>query len=167
MSQAKRSPKKPLLNRKQTETLLKTLKVTTVAGTLSLTMAGWSWLAEADAGSAAQAASNQSPAIAASQPAVAPTSAAVIRRPTATPVPTPTPSTTSSGASQASTQQQVVHLNIVSWVQDVSGNPVAVVRDSRGNLWYVMGSDVPRIEQGLSPQYQPQPVRQVTRTRAS
>jgi hypothetical protein len=163
MSQAKRNPKKPLLNRKQTQTLLKTLKVTTVAGTLSLTMAGWSWLARADAGSAAQAASNQPRAIAASQPAVASTPAAVIRRPTATPM----PSTTSSDASQASTQRQVVHLNIVSWVQDVSGNRVAVVRDSRGNLWYVMGSDVPRIEQGLSPQYQPQPVRQVTRTRAS
>jgi hypothetical protein len=163
MSQAKRSPKKPLLNRKQTQTLLKTLKVTTVAGTLSLTMAGWSLLAQADAGSAAQAASNQTSVIAASQPAVAPTPAAVIRRTTAT----PTPSTAASDSSQNSTQRQVVHLNIVSWVQDVSGNPVAVVRDSRGNLWYVMGSDVPRIEQGLSPQYQPQPVRQVTRTRAS
>ena len=161
MSQAKRSPKKPLLNRKQTQTLLKTLKVTTVAGTLSLTMAGWSLLAQADAGSAAQAASNQPPAIAASQPPTAP--ATVIRRPTATPTPSPVPS----DPNQNSTQRQVVHLNIVSWVQDVNGNPVAIVRDSNGNLWYVMGSDVPRIEQGLSPQYQPQPVRQVTRSRAS
>jgi hypothetical protein len=163
MSQAKRSPKKPLLNRKQTQTLLKTLKVTTVAGTLSLTMAGWSMLAQADASSAAQAATNQPTSITASQSAVAPTPTAVIRQPTAT----PTPPTTSSDPNQNSTQQQVVHLNIVSWVQDVSGNPVAVVRDSRGNLWYVMGSDVPRIEQGLSPQYQPQPVSQVTRSRAS
>jgi len=42
-----------------------------------------------------------------------------------------------------------------------------VVRDRRGTLWYVMGSDVTRLEQGLSPLVQPQPVRITTRTRGS
>lgn len=143
MSQAKRKPVKPLLTRKETKTLLTTLKWTTVAGTLSLTMAGWSLLAQADAGNSAQAAANQAiPA-------------------------TPTASATSSSRAQASVPRRVVNLNVVAWVRDSAGDPVAVVRDSRGTLWYVLGSDIPRLEQGLPPQVQPQPVQRVTRSRAS
>ena len=65
------------------------------------------------------------------------------------------------------TPQPVIRLNIVQWVQDAAGNPVAVVQDRRGTLWYVMGSDVPRLEQGQAPLIQPQPVRLVSRSRAS
>ncbi len=143
MNQAKRKPMKPLLNRKETQTLLTTLKWTTIAGTLSLTMAGWSLLAQADAGNAAQAAANQA----------IPT--------------TPAASATSSSRAQASVPKRVVNVPVVAWVRDSAGDPVAVVRDSRGTLWYVMGSDVPRLEQGLPPLVRPQPVQQVTRTRAS
>jgi hypothetical protein len=55
----------------------------------------------------------------------------------------------------------------VQWTRDTAGDPIAIVMDNRGNLWYVMGSDVPRIEQGLQPQFQPQPVRVTTRSRSS
>jgi hypothetical protein len=158
MSQTNRKPVKPLLNRKETETLLTTLKWTTVAGTLSLTMAGWSLLAQADAHNVAQAAPSQPVAVVASRRPSASTPAA----PT-----TPAPSATSSGQAQTSVPKQVIRLHVVAWVQDSAGDPVAVVRDSRGTLWYVLGSDVPRLEQGLAPQVQPQPVQQVTRSRAS
>ena len=63
--------------------------------------------------------------------------------------------------------RQKISLDIVQWVQDISGNAVAVVRDRRGSLWYVMGSDVTRLEQGLSPLVQPQLVQVTTRTRGS
>ena len=53
------------------------------------------------------------------------------------------------------------------WVQTNAGDPVAVVQDNSGTLWYVWGPDVPRIEQGLSPQYQPVPVNGVARSRHS
>jgi hypothetical protein len=158
MSQAKRKPVKPLLNRKETKTLLTTLKWTTVAGTLSLTVAGWSLLAQADAHNVAQAAPNQPVAVVAS------------RRPSASTPSAPTPpatSATSSGQARTSTSKQVARLDIVGWVRDRAGDRIAVVRDSRGTLWYVMGSDVPRLEQGLPPLVQPQPVQQVTRSRAS
>jgi hypothetical protein len=52
-------------------------------------------------------------------------------------------------------------------VQDNAGDQIAVVRDNRGTLWFVMGSDVPRIEAGQQPVYQPVPVRTTTRSRAS
>ncbi len=58
-------------------------------------------------------------------------------------------------------------LDVVQWVKTQAGDPVAVVRDNRGVLWYVWGDDVPLIEQGLAPQYQPQPVNSVTRSRRS
>jgi len=77
---------------------------------------------------------------------------------TSTPDPLPT---------QAPPAQKKLSLDIVQWVQDISGNAVAVVRDRRGSLWYVMGSDVTRLEQGLSPLVQPQLVQITTRTRAS
>jgi hypothetical protein len=158
MSQAKRKPVKPVLNRKETEILLTTLKWTTVAGTLSLTVAGWSLLAHADAHNVAQADPNQPVAVVASRRPSASTPAAP---------PTPAPSATPSGRAQTSVPKQVIRLDVVAWVQDSAGDPVAVVRDSRGTLWYVLGSDVPRLEQGLAPQVQPQPVQRVTRSRAS
>ena len=52
-------------------------------------------------------------------------------------------------------------LDVVQWVQNQAGDNIAVVRDNQGVLWYVWGDDVPRIEQGLSPQYQPVPVNQI------
>ncbi|MEJ2559237.1 MAG: hypothetical protein P8186_24080 [Anaerolineae bacterium] len=155
MSQAKRKHVKPLLNRKETKTLLTTLKWTTVAGTLSLTMAGWSLLAQADAHNVAQATPNQPVAVVAS------------RRPSASTPPAPTAPATSSGQARASASKQVVRLDIVGWVRDSAGDRIAVVRDSRGTLWYVMGSDIPRLEQGMPPLVQPQPVQRVTRSRAS
>lgn len=138
MSQAKRKPVKPLINRKETQTLLTTLKLTTIAGSLGLTIAGWSLLAEAEARNVAQASASQPAAVVAS-----------------------------SGQAQAPATKQVVKVNVVAWVQDFAGDPVAVVRDSRGTLWYVMGSDIPRLEQGLPPLVRPQPVQTVTRSRAS
>ena len=135
MSQKRRNP---FLNRKETQSLLTTLKLATTAGALSLTIAGWGLLAQLDS---AQAAANQSVAmVTSSSPAL---------------------------AGSQSTIQSVKKIDVVQWVQDVQGRPVAGVRDNRGSLWYVMGSDVPCLEQGLSPLVQPQLVQVVTRTRAS
>ena len=145
MSQLKR---KPLLNRKETQTLLKTLKATSVAGVLSLTLAGWGLLAQFNA-TPAQTVTQQTALVTA-----LPESNSKIQNSKLLPTPAPAPASR-------------IKLNIVQWVQDVQGNQVAVVRDRRGTLWYVMGSDVPRIEQGLAPQVQPQPVRMVTSSRAS
>ena len=140
MSQPK---KKPLLNRKETQSLLTTLKVATAAGALSLTLGGWGLLAQLES---AQAAVNQPVAIAAAS----------------TSDPAETPARLTSPAQSTTTT-----LDIVQWVQDVQGRSVAVIRDKRGSLWYVMGSDVPRLEQGQSPLVQPQLVRTTTRTRGS
>jgi hypothetical protein len=146
MSQIKR---KPLLNRKETQTLLTTLKIASTAGVLSLTLAGWGALAQLDVNTA-QAASGQTGTITA-----APSDSSSTASPS-TALPT-----------SKSTTRQVRKLDIVQWVRDARGNKIAVVRDRRGSLWYVMGSDVPRLEQGLSPKVRPRPVRVVTRTRAS
>ena len=78
------------------------------------------------------------------------------------PTPTATPDT---GTASATTQ--TVKLDIVQWVKTNAGDPVAIVRDARGVLWYVWGDDVPRIEQGQTPQYQPQPVNARGRSRHS
>ncbi len=71
---------------------------------------------------------------------------------TDTPAPSPTP---------------LFKLDVVQWVQTQAGDPVAVVRDNRGALWFVMGTDVPRIENGLPPEFQPQLVNGGGRTRRS
>lgn len=84
--------------------------------------------------------------------------------PTASPTTSPTATPTTA---PTATPQPKFKLNIVQWVKTNAGDPVAVVRDNRGILWYVWGADVPRIEQGLRPQYQPQPVNRVGRTRRS
>ena len=152
MSQHKR---KPLLNRKETQTLLNTLKVTSTVGVLSLTLAGWGLLAQFET-APAQAAFTQQTA----QVAVLPDSSLKILNSKVSTTLAPTTSSSSSSSKKIS-------LDIVQWVQDVRGNQVAVVRDKRGTLWYVMGSDVPRIEQGQAPQVQPQPVQRVTSSRAS
>jgi hypothetical protein len=152
-----KTKKKPLLNRKETQSLLKTLKVASTTGVLSLTLAGWGFLAQLESNTA-QAAPNQTLAMVEAPAETSNfTRVSNVATLSSTP-PTPTPSPSASPK---------IKLNVVQWVQDVQGNPVAVVQDRRGSLWYVMGSDVPRLEQGLSPKVQPQLVRTVTRTRAS
>lgn len=159
MSQIKR---KPLLNRKETQTLLSTLKMASAAGALSLTLAGWGILAQLDA-TTAQAAASQKTTLVAALPAATNTS---LNNTQVLPTPTPT-ANAQVLPTPAPTARPVIKLDIVQWVQDVQGDQVAVVRDRRGNLWYVLGSDVPRIEQGLSPLVQPQPVQMTTSSRAS
>ncbi len=139
MSQKRR---KPFLNRKETQSLLTTLKLATTAGALSLTIAGWGMLAQLDS---AQAPANQAVALVTSS----------------------SPATGKTLAGSQSATQSVKKIDVIQWVQDVQGRPVAVVRDKRGSLWYVMGSDITRLEKGQSPLVQPQLVRTVTRTRAS
>lgn len=146
MSQIKRGP---LLNRKETQTLLNRLKIASVAGVLSLTLAGWATLAQLDATAAPDAASQNTSVVAALPDSSNKSLSSKV-------LSSPTP-----------TARRVTKLDIVQWVQDVRGNQVAVVRDRRGTLWFVMGSDVPRIEQGLAPQVRPQPVQMTTRSRAS
>lgn len=167
MNQSKR---RPSLNRNQTRTLLNTLRVVTTAGAISLTITGWGLLAKLDANNVAQAKSNQSLAVAAvaSDPNIkrltsAPTK--ITTPPTAPAVKVTAPSTAPAPATP--TPQPIRRLDVVQWVQDAAGDRVAVVRDRRGTLWYVMGSDVPRIEQGQAPLVQPQPVQMFGRTRAS
>ena len=157
MSYAKR---KPSLNRKDTQTLLKTLKLATTAGALSLTLAGWGLLAHIDATNV-QAATRQDIAIVATRPTATPFAPASRQVPSGQTLSRQVPS------GQAPTNRPVVKIKVVQWVQDMAGNSVAVVQDKRGALWYVMGSDVPRLEQGLPPLVQPQPVQITTRTRAS
>ncbi len=158
MNQTKKSP---LLNRKETQATLNMVKVITTAGAISMTVAGWGLLALIDARNAVNAQAAQSdPAVAVAAPPSGPAgrsspSGASNNAPANVPAaPTPTP-------------QPVNQLDIVQWVQDNAGDQIAVVRDNRGTLWYVMGSDVPRIEAGQQPEYQPQPVRTTTRSRAS
>jgi hypothetical protein len=149
MNQTKR---KPLLSRKETQTTLNTVKVITTAGAISMTIAGWGLLALIDARNSVNAEANQQVAIAAppSNSAAQASDGAAAGDPIATPTPQP-----------------VNKLDVVQWVQDNAGDQIAVVRDNRGTLWYVMGSDVPRIEAGQQPVYQPVPVRTTTRSRAS
>ncbi len=80
--------------------------------------------------------------------------------PTDVPTAVPTPAPTDTPAVK-------FKLDVVQWVQNQAGDRIAVVRDNQGILWYVWGDDVPRIEQGLSPQYQPVPVNQFGRSRHS
>ncbi len=152
MDQTKR---KPLLNRKETQTALNTVKIITTAGAISMTVAGWGLLALIDARNSVNAQAADQPVAIATPPSGSAAQAQVSNGAAAGDlIPTPTP-------------QPANKLDIVQWVQDNAGDQIAVVRDSRGSLWYVMGSDVPRIEQGQQPVYQPQLVRTTTRSRAS
>jgi hypothetical protein len=145
MDQPKR---KPLLNRKETQTTLNAVKIITTAGAISMTIAGWGLLALIDARNSVNAQAANQPVAIAAQSQVSNGGSA------GDPIATPTP-------------QPANRLDIVQWVQDNAGDQIAVVRDNRGTLWYVMGSDVPRIEAGQQPIYQPVPVRTTTRSRAS
>ncbi len=94
--------------------------------------------------------------------------AQITSTPVATSTSTPAPSATATAtALPASTPATTIKLDIVQWVQTNTGDQVAVVRDNQGVLWYVWGTDVPLIEQGLSPQYQPEAVNSVARSRHS
>jgi len=87
--------------------------------------------------------------------------------PRATVVPTTLPKVPATPDVPAPSPTPLFKLDVVQWVQTQAGQKVAVVRDNQGTLWYVMGTDVPRIENGLQPEYQPQPVNGGGRTRRS
>ncbi len=88
--------------------------------------------------------------------------------PTATPLPKATATTAPTVTPEATdTPVAKFKLNVVQWVSNQNGDPIAVVQDNSGVLWYVWGDDVPKIEQGLDPQYQPVPVNSVGRSRGS
>lgn len=182
--------------RGDTKSMLNTIKMTTTLGAVSLTLAGWGLLARVESINAQQpdpvaqsvamleSAVTKVPATlaettrvispgslaSATKAALAPTATSVATA-TATPAATATLPPTSAAAPvqdvPAEPQQAQVKLNVVQWVQTNAGDPVAVVQDSGGTLWYVWGPDVDRIEQGQQPQYQPVPVNQVARSRHS
>jgi len=84
----------------------------------------------------------------------------VAAEPTATAEPTPTPAPTA-------TPEVLFTLDIVQWTESQTGEPMAVVQDENGTLWYVLGTDIPLIEQGLEPAMEPQPVNSRGRSRGS
>ena len=171
--------------RSDAKSLMRSLQVTTAVGAVSLTLAGWGWMSQVEASNAAQLAQDAATKLALTDTAMsvpianraatlalpqASTGATRQSAPTSTTVaPTviaPTPTATPN-AGTASATTQTVKLDIVQWVKTNAGDPVAIVRDARGVLWYVWGDDVPRIEQGQTPQYQPQPVNARGRSRHS
>ena len=171
--------------RSDAKSLMRSLQVTTAVGAVSLTLAGWGWMSQVEASNAAQLAQDAATKLALADTGMsvpianraatlalpqASTGATRQSAPTSTTVaPTviaPTPTATPD-AGTASATTQTVKLDIVQWVKTNAGDPVAIVRDARGVLWYVWGDDVPRIEQGQTPQYQPQPVNARGRSRHS
>ena len=190
-------PRKTSSTRNQdSKTLLSTLKMTTTIGAVSLTLAGWGLLSRVEANNLAQASPDHLSRIdqrrtglacpgdggfssgitqtASILPATVVVSATATATPTqlpaalvlstATAIPTPQPTATDTPAPSPT---PLFKLDVAQWLQNSAGDPVAVVRDNQGTLWYVMGSDVPRIENGQSPQYQPQLVNGGGRTRRS
>jgi hypothetical protein len=209
MNLMKQPSETPSKNRNDSKTLLSTLKWTTAIGAVSLTLAGWGLLSQAEAlnasvdpGTAAALAVAAAPAdtasfgivpgaiteavratttpvtptatIKANAAAVGSAAATTAALPTATPTvpPTATPSATATApatptpAATATPAKQLT-LDVVQWTQNANGEQIAVVRDANGTLWYVWGHDVDRIERGLDPQYQPQPVNATGRSRGS
>ena len=199
----------PSQNRNDSKTLLSTLKWTTAIGAVSLTLAGWGLLSQAEAlnasvdQSAAELAGAGTTAalVVAASPAdtasfgivpgaiteavratatapVTPTTTAKAEAATAlptatatvpataTPLPTATPPAAAAAAPTA-TPEKLYTLDVTQWTQNANGEDIAVVRDANGTLWYVWGPDVDRIESGLAPQYQPQPVNATSRSRGS
>ncbi|MCB0071838.1 MAG: hypothetical protein KDE20_10285 [Caldilineaceae bacterium] len=165
--------------------MMRSLQVTTAVGAVSLTLAGWGWMSQVEASNAAQLAqdaatklaltdtgmsvpiANRAATLALPQASTGATRQSAPTSTTAAPtVIAPTPTATPD-AGTASATTQTVKLDIVQWVKTNAGDPVAIVRDARGVLWYVWGDDVPRIEQGQTPQYQPQPVNARGRSRHS
>lgn len=164
---------------------LTVLKLTTTLGAVSLTLAGWGLLAQAETLNASHVAAADdgvqtlAAALARTTPAanVQAATATPTTAPTATPAPTaatamivaapaitsptplPMPTATATPAIQ-------FKLDVVQWTQTNAGDPVAVVQYN-GVLWYVWGPDVDRIERGLDPQYQPVPVNGMARSRGS
>jgi hypothetical protein len=186
------TPEKPKSTpRNDPKTLLTALKMTTTIGAVGLTLAGWGILSRAEVVTAAQPAQNSTAELAGatigtnnalveSVTGISPESVAAAKRPRATAtataaaksatLPTPTPQPTSAPTATAEAVATPVvkfKLDIVQWVTTQAGDPVAVVRDNSGVLWYVWGDDVPRIEQGLDPEYQPQAVNSAARSRGS
>jgi cell division septation protein DedD len=195
-------PRSPSQNRNDTKTLLSTLKWTTAIGAVSLTLAGWGLLSQADALNAAKvdqvlpaelasSAAGEKAALSITPGAItaavaAATTSTVTTAPTTAPtaaataivLPTPTLTAAATAAATATptavptaaptaTPAKLYTLDIVQWVENSNGDPWAVVRDDSGVLWYVWGPDVERIEQGLEPEYQPQPVNARGQSRAS
>jgi hypothetical protein len=206
----------PSQNRNDSKALLSTLKWTTAIGAVSLTLAGWGLLSQAEAlnasvdpGTAAALAAAASPADTASLGIVPGAIAEAVRATattpitptatskakaaaagtatgagsavgaaaalpaatatvpaTATPAATATPSAAAASAATATPEKQFT-LDVVQWTQNANGEEIAVVRDANGTLWYVWGPDVERIERGLDPQFQPQPVNATGRSRGS
>ena len=162
-------------NRSGAKTSLSNMKMMTAIGAVGLTLAGWGVLAQVEATSAAQLAQGlpatfSAPASAgALQPAlpasIAP--ATPTRSAMAGPTGVPEASPTAMAEAPAATPAVQFKLDIVQWVKSTTGERVAVVRDARGMLWYMWGTDVPLIEQGLSPQYPPQAVNTQGRSRKS
>ncbi len=195
----------PSQNRNDTKTLLSTLKWTTAIGAVSLTLAGWGLLSQAEALNASTDPATAAALAVAASPAdtaafgimpgaiteavratatapvtptatitakAAPGSSRTAALPTATTTATATPSATATPAATATstataTPEKQFTLDVVQWTQNANGEEIAVVRDANGTLWYVWGPDVDRIERGLNPQYQPQPVNATGRSRGS
>lgn len=109
------------------------------------------------------------PAATATTAAIAAPAATATNAATAAPAATAVAAATATDLAPTATATPVTKfkLNVVQWVSTQAGDPVAVVQDNRGVLWYVWGPDVTRIEQGLNPQYPPQAVNAVSRSRAS
>lgn len=183
--------KKSSRKRNDSKTLLTSLKLTAAVGAVSLTLAGWGLLSAAEARNAAvdslstTAFLSAAPTVTAAQPTsevasvaqsapvatadstgntgtepTVTTEPAVVAEPSATAEPTAIPVPTA-------TPEALFTLDIVQWTESQTGEPMAVVRDENGTLWYVLGTDVPLIEQGLDPTVEPQPVNSRGRSRGS
>jgi hypothetical protein len=166
--------------RNDPKTTMSLLKWTTTLSAVSLTLAGWGLLARAEAVNAASL--TQTPAVNLALGSVANTptldtslaAAGVLAtsKKAASAAPAAAPNTTAAPTAQATAiataaESAAARLDVVKWVQNQAGDKIAVVRDRQEILWYVWGDDLPRIEQGLSPEYQPIPVNQVGRSRHS
>lgn len=181
MTSSKRSQSR---SRQGAKSLLSTLKMTTAIGAVGLTLAGWGALAQAEAATAAQLSQGvpdtfTKPVIAGSVSVASLAGTAEngielarpknVTAPTETPIaaPTGTISVVAVQHTKVDAADAQIKLDVVQWVKSTAGDSVAVVRDDRGVLWYVWGSDVPLIEQGLSPQISPRLVNSRGRSRHS
>jgi hypothetical protein len=169
-------PQKPQPHsRNDGKTLLSALKWTTTLGAVSLTLAGWGLLSQAEGLNATKvgqgAALGITPgaiaeAVRATATVTTTAEAPAVTLPTATPTAAATLAATNTPAATGTPARQVA-VNVVQWVNNSNGEPIAVVKDNSGVLWYVWGPDVARMEQGLDPEYQPQPVNATGRSRGS
>jgi hypothetical protein len=186
---------RPLAKASEAKAMLATLRMTAAVGAVGLTLAGWGMLARASSIAPAEVQNNtasfsgsaaglvaaaQASATTAVLPATNTAVGNVDTASTATETATETGRATEAGAQAVlvlptatpapvatATPAPQVQVNVVEWVATRAGDPVAVVQDTAGVLWYVWGPDVTRIEQGLEPEYAPQAVNAVARSRAS